>query len=114
MQPSRRDLIALIRDRPANVGLTPGRYDVAVAYLLGYDDGNGGGLVGGFQEWLVQHHGGAPSRSWPALVAHMALGEESVLPNWGAAAPEEHGRALAMLWDLLDGYDSYRSELRPG
>jgi hypothetical protein len=94
--------VALLRERPGSLGLTPGRYDVMVAYLLGVSDG-GGVLLVGFEEWLLQHYGGGSNRLWPALVSARALGEERFWrrDQW---TDEDHAAALSVLWESLDGF----------
>jgi hypothetical protein len=64
----------------ANVGKRPSMYlrvntyDVAVAFVDGYDFALSGGLLVGFREWLIVRVDGADNMAWTELVL-LTLGD---------------------------------------
>lgn len=64
-----------IRLLPEAPGLffSPTEYDVAAAFLSGYNLAVGGSLLRGFDEWLVVRVGFGNNLSWPALVLRLTF-----------------------------------------
>lgn len=99
-----RELFASVRDRPGMYVITEGRYDVVVAFLLGCDLGNAGGLLRGFEEWLLQQYGGHRNVHWSGLIREIAFRESSDSPHNGDFTDEQHRQAVALLWELVDRF----------
>lgn len=58
-----KSLIEQVRARPALFGLD-GTYALSIAFLTGVDIGASGGLLRGFNEWLVVRSGKPSSLGW--------------------------------------------------
>jgi hypothetical protein len=105
MQKAYRDLFSSVRERPGMwlIATTANRYDVTVAFVTGCDIANAGGLLRGFEEWLLQRHGGASNVMWWRLVLNVAFPRS---PHCQVAelSYDQNRHAVAVLWDLLDRF----------
>jgi hypothetical protein len=105
MNSAYRELFTHVRDRPGMYLQGGDRYDVVTAFILGCDMGNSGGLLRGFEEWLLQRRGGPRNVHWSGLVVSIAFSEDDKEPpliqNFDA---DQHRRAVATLWELGDQF----------
>jgi hypothetical protein len=97
-----RTRLRAVRAEPQAAGLDD-RYWSLVCYLIGLDDALSGGLLDGFQRWIVERHLATPTSPvrWPALVARIARPEHDGHRVWGAIDSID---AVGLLYDELDAY----------
>jgi hypothetical protein len=101
-----RKHFAAVRNRPGQVGIEDS-WEAAVAYILGYDDGNAGGLLLGFEEWLIPKLGEGNNRAWPSLVTQIALPNDASPPF----THEQDNTRRSVLFDLLDEFFALKGPL---
>jgi hypothetical protein len=89
---------------------SPVEYDVASAFLTGFDVATHGGLLVGFHEWLLPRVGGGDNQYWTELVLYL------LFP--GAPSPREHlarckdqEQLVRSLFSLLEEFWLERDEL---
>ncbi len=79
---------------------SPVEFDVATAYVLGFDLACNGGALLGFREWLITKVGYGNNLSWCQLVSHLAC-PDADSPHKTNANSAEHERAIEVLFGLL-------------
>ena len=104
MQDAYRKVFASLRERPGQFFLTQDRYDVLVGFVIGCDLGNAGGLLRGFEEWLLQRHGGRRNVHWAGLVLDAAFPDREDRLLVAEMTEDEHRHAISVLWELLDRF----------
>ncbi|GIH68152.1 hypothetical protein Mth01_04050 [Sphaerimonospora thailandensis] len=83
-----------------------GTYNSAVAFILGYDCGNGSLFLAGFREWLVVKYGEGDNLGWPTLVKLLAhVDGQGLLYDAGVDA-----LVVDTLFQLLDEFLEQRDE----
>src|ERR1700730_2557605 len=105
-----RQLFENVRKRPGMYFGEAVTYEVAAAFVLGYDLAYEGGLLAGFHEWLVLRLGEGSNIGWSSLVLDFAFPgaspAEKALRSW----PEAERHAIDTLFDLLAEFDVVRSK----
>ncbi|MCY1018558.1 hypothetical protein [Pyxidicoccus sp. MSG2] len=76
-------------------------YDVAVAFLLGFDAATEGGCLMGFREWLVPQLGGGNNLHWAGLVLNLMKRETEVQRSEGNHSEKERVEFLLSTLDMF-------------
>jgi hypothetical protein len=97
---ARRPLMYLIRDD----------FPTVVAFVEGCDQGNAGGLLAGFREWLITRLGYGNNLTWWALVLLVAEPGMDDSPHPDPQTPEADARARQTLYALLDEFLALTAE----
>ncbi|MEW1640147.1 hypothetical protein AB0469_39570 [Streptomyces sp. NPDC093801] len=100
------DLLARVQARPERFGLD-GSYRSMATFLIGFDLGNSGGILRGFNEWLVVKLGHATSLGWSSLVLQMEFPCGEVRTADGLSSSQER-RAVDRLFSLLSEFATVR------
>ncbi|MFC7307827.1 hypothetical protein ACFQVC_26830 [Streptomyces monticola] len=97
-----KELVEAVRDRPTMYGLN-GTYYPTATYLLGCDMARSGGLLRGFNEWLIVRKGERSSHMWVALVLKEAI-PDFQFTGWkqlNHLSPEQDQVAVGLLLSLV-------------
>ncbi|MBT2389048.1 hypothetical protein J7E87_06335 [Streptomyces sp. ISL-1] len=94
-----KEFIEQVRARPGIYGLN-GTYYPTVTFLVGFDLGRSGGLLRGFNEWLVARKGEETSLNWIALILEEAFPDAGIR-HWTALDREQERHAVHRLFSLL-------------
>lgn len=78
-------------------------FQATCAYLDGFDEACGDGVMREFHSWLCKRGNGKPELYWPYLTLCEIFGNED-LPDVRNLTPEEDAQAVAVLFDLLDQF----------
>jgi hypothetical protein len=89
--------------------LTEVSYDSAVAYLMGANAICHGGILHGFQEWLMIKIDISTNLMWSELVLHFAL-PNSASPRDELAQLSDHKPLIAFLHQMLKEFWDERNE----
>jgi len=97
------EVLTNFRMRPG-MYITSVTYDVAVAFVQGYDAATGGGLLTGLREWLIVALGDGNNLAWPGLI-RMLAGRQPA-----SKAPCDDKALIEFLLSTLDSFLREREE----
>jgi hypothetical protein len=83
--------------------LCPIEFDVAAAFIQGFDLASGGGVLVGFREWLVVKLGYGNNLAWSELVLRLAF-PNAESPRQCLLQGGEQKRAVELLFRLLEEF----------
>jgi hypothetical protein len=79
---------------------SPVEFDIAVAFIQGFDLANCGGVLVGFREWLVIRNGCGNNLAWPELALRLAF-PDAESPRQQLVQSSNQKRAVELLFRLL-------------
>jgi hypothetical protein len=88
----------------------PVEFDVAAAFLQGFDLANSGGVLVGFREWLVVKLGYGSNLIWSALALQL-LFPESESPRQSLVDSGDQKRAVELLFGIVEEFWQERESL---
>jgi hypothetical protein len=91
-----------IRSRPA-MYFAPVDFDVAAAFVGGFDLASNGGALAGFEQWLIVRVGKGNNLAWSSLVLHLIF-PESRSPRQQLAEIDDHTDTVDKLFRILDEF----------
>jgi hypothetical protein len=100
------EVLANLRKRPG-MYLYPVTYDIAAAFVDGYDTATQGGLLVGFREWLVVKLDEKSNLAWPARVIDLMQRTTGMKE---LKSPDNHKAAIEFLFATLDQFLDERDE----
>lgn len=99
---SRPQALANVAQRPAMYFL-PIEYDVATAFLAGFNLACDGSLLGGFHEWILRKVGRDGNLCWSELALRLIF-PEARSPREQLIQSGEQKRAVESLFKILDQF----------
>jgi len=111
--PNYLELFNAIRQRPG-MFLSDEKYEEAAALVFGYDLACEGGVLAGFQEWLVMKLGKGANQHWSALVCNIAFPHETDPQEAARATKDTNRLAIETLFNLIAEFDNIRRASREG
>jgi len=82
---------------------SPVEFDVAAAFIQGFNLAGSGGLLVGFREWLIVKLGDGNNLTWGALVLRLAF-PDAETPRQHLLRSGEQKRAVEFLFGLLQEF----------
>jgi hypothetical protein len=98
-----REFVALVRRRLEMYTVGGSLLEVS-ALLVGFDNGLGPGVLGGFQEWMSSRHPDHPEYAFVGLAFEESGGKHLPDVSIETLGLEESQVAAAKLLDLMDEY----------
>lgn len=92
-----------LRTHPHLFGIEGRRFDIYVAFLLGFHRARDGAWLYDFRKYLADRFGDEDRRDWATLVVTRFLGEAG-LPVFAQRTPDEDERLIEGLFELFDDY----------
>nr|WSW49412.1 hypothetical protein OG296_40880 [Streptomyces sp. NBC_01001] len=98
------------RLRPRMYGLN-GSFSDYVAFLVGYDTGLAGSLLGGFSEWVAHKSDGVGSNLfWPYLVLRESGVYDWAGFDWHQLNSDDDACAVERLFQLLEEFEQRKQD----